>query len=103
VALILKESPVDDGLCLEFVERLRDGASLPLGSPILALRRHLSSDQGLIRTNGGERAQTGLAMMIKAFNAWLEGGTRQLMSFRVGVERMPAVVPTLPGGPAYLP
>jgi len=25
------------------------------------------------------------------------------MSFRVGVERMPAVVPTLPGGPAYLP
>lgn len=99
--LAIRESPVDDGLGLEFVERLRDGASLPAGSPILALRRYLSSDQGLIRINGGDRAQIGIATTIKTFNAWLEGSTRQLVTFRIGVERMPAVVPVVPGGPSY--
>lgn len=101
--MVMKESPVDDGLCLEFIERLRDGVGLPGGSPILALRRYISSDQGLIRTNGGDRAQVGMATTIKAMNAWLEGSSRQLLAFRVGIERMPAVVPALPNSPAYLP
>jgi hypothetical protein len=96
--LAIRESPVDDGLGLEFVERLRDGAALPNGSPILALRRFLTSEGGLIRTNGGDRAQVGIATTVKTFNAWLEGSTRQLVTFRIGIERMPAVVPTMPGG-----
>jgi hypothetical protein len=98
VIQLMRESPVDDGLCLEFVERLRDGANLKVGSPILSLRRYIIGDGGLIKANGGERAQMGMGSCIKAFNAWLEGADRTLFSFRTGLERMPAIVPTMPGG-----
>lgn len=102
VIQLMRESPVDDGLCLEFIERLRDGVNLKPDSPILVLRRYLTSDGGLIKTNGGERAQVGIGSTIKAFNAYLEGAQRQLFSFRIGLERMPAVVPFQPM-PTYLP
>jgi len=101
--LVMKESPVDDGLCLEFVERLRDGANLKPGSTILALRKYMTGDGGLIKVDGGNRPQVGLGSTLKAFNAWLEGSDRQLFTFRVGLERMPAVVPTLVNAPAYIP
>lgn len=103
VIVVLKESPVDDGLCLEFIERLRDGTNLSPGSPVLALRRFLIQDTGLPSSKHNERAAIGMATTIKAFNGWLEGGTRNVMSHRLGLERMPAIVPVLPGGPAYLP
>ena len=103
VIQLMRESPVDDGLCLEFIERLRDGANLKPGSPILSLRRYLTSDGGLIKANGGDRAQIGIATAIKAFNVWLEGGERQLFTFKTGIERMPAIVATLPNAPAYIP
>lgn len=102
VVQLMRESPVDDGLCLEFIERLRDGANLKPGSPILTLRRYLTGDGGLIKANGGNRAQMGMGSTIKAFNTWLEGGERQFFTFRTGIERMPAVVPFQPS-PAYLP
>lgn len=102
VIQLMRESAVDDGLCLEFIERLRDGANLKSGSPILTLRRYLTSDGGLIKANGGDRAQVGIASTIKGFNSWLEGGERQLFSFRMGIERMPAITPLSPS-PAYLP
>jgi hypothetical protein len=98
VIQLMRESPVDDGLCLEFVERLRDGANLKVGSPILTLRRYIIGDGGLIKANGGERAQMGMGSCIKAFNAWLDGADRTVFSFRTGLERMPAIVPTMPGG-----
>lgn len=101
--VLMKESPVDDGLCLEFTERLRDGTNLGPGSPILALRRFLMQDTGLPSSKHNERAAIGMATTIKSLNGWLEGGTRNLMSYRVGMERMPAIVPVVPGGPAYLP
>jgi hypothetical protein len=101
--VLMKESPVDDGLCLEFWERVRDGASLPIGSPILVLRRFLTQDTGLISSKTNERAAIGIATILKAFNGWLANDTRSLVSFRVGVERMPEILPTVPGGPRYVP
>jgi hypothetical protein len=104
VIQIMRESPVDDGLCLEFIERLRDGANLKPGSPILTMRRYLTSEGGLIKVTGGERPQIGMGSTIKAFNAWLEGADRHLFSFRIGLERMPAVVPVVPHpAPTYIP
>jgi hypothetical protein len=95
---LMRESPVDDGLALEFIERLRDGVNLKNGSPILALRRYITGDGGIIKLQGGARPQVGLATTLKAFNAYLEGAERQLFMFRIGIERMPAIVPVMPGG-----
>jgi hypothetical protein len=45
-----------------------------------------------------------MATTIKGFNSYLEGSTRQLYTFRIGIERMPAVTPALvPDSPAYIP
>jgi hypothetical protein len=43
-----------------------------------------------------------MATTIKAYNAYLDGSDRQLFAFRIGVERMPAIVPMQPS-PAYIP
>jgi len=92
--VILRTWPgVSPGIAFEFLNSLRDGTNLPPGSPVLALRRFLSSDGGLIRTAGGERAQVGLATSVKAFNRWSAGDSSQLLMFRVGIERMPAPAP----------
>lgn len=94
LVVILRTYPgVSPGVAFEFLTALRDGTNLRPGSPILALRRFLSSDGGLIRTAGGERAQVGLATSVKAFNRWSAGDTSQLLMFRVGIERMPAPAP----------
>lgn len=87
---------VSQGVAFEFLNSMRDGVNLRPGSPVLALRRFLSSDGGLIRTAGGDRPQIGLATSIKAFNRWSAGDTSQLLMFRVGVERMPAPAPVAP-------
>jgi hypothetical protein len=103
VVQLMRESPVDDGLCLEFLERLRDGANLKVGSPLLSLRRFLTGDGGLIKSTPHDRGQVGMGTTIKAFNVWLSGGERQLFHFRTGIERMPAIVPTLVDSPSYIP
>lgn len=91
--VILRTWPgVQRDTAADFLHALREGADLSPGSPILTLRRYLSSDGGLVRANGGERAQIGLATSIKAFNRWTAGDTSQLLAFRVGIERMPAPV-----------
>lgn len=95
VIIALRDSVVDDGLCLEFLERLRDGASLAVGSPILAQRRYLIQDTGLVTQPKDERGAIGIATSIKAFNGWLEGSQRSIMVFRNGIERMPIVQPAL--------
>lgn len=91
---VLRTTPdISPTIALDFLTALRDGVNLSPGSPILALRRYLSSDRGLIYTPGGERAQVGLATTIKAFNRWSAGDTSQLVTFRVGIERFPAPAP----------
>lgn len=98
VIVAMHEGPPDDSLALEFLERLHDGASLPPGSPILALRRFLMSDGGLIRHQAGLRADVGMGVTIKAFNSWNAHADRQLAVFRAGVEPMPRVEAVMPGG-----
>lgn len=94
--VIMRSTPgVNPTTALDFLGSLRDGANLSPGSPILTLRRYLSSDGGLIRTSQGERAQVGLATSIKAFNRWVAGDSSQLLAFRVGIERMPALAPVV--------
>lgn len=96
--VVLTEGPPSHELVLEFCERMYDGANLSPGSPILALRRYCMSDGGLIRTAHGIRGDVGIAVTIKAFNAWNAGTVRELMVFRSGVEAMPAVEAVMPGG-----
>lgn len=93
IVLLRTNEDVGQSIALDFVQALRDGAALPQGSPILTLRRYLSSDGGLIRAGQGERPQIGLATSIKAFNRWAAGDTSQLLAFRIGIERMPALAP----------
>lgn len=91
VIVVLQDSDVNPALALDFLERLRDGAMLPAGSPVLALRRYLIQDTGLGTAPNSTRGAVGMATTIKAFNGWLEGSSRQVMVFRHGIERMPIV------------
>jgi hypothetical protein len=75
----------------EFVERLTDGAMLPPSSPILALRRWLVSDGGWFGTTAKVKAENTIALMIKCWNAYVLGQSRQIMVFK-GSEPMPRVI-----------
>lgn len=67
-ALMAKE--FDAEASEEFVSKLRSGADLEAGSPILALRNRIIRNK-MDRRKDSERDQLGL--LIKAWNAWLEG------------------------------
>jgi hypothetical protein len=56
----------------EFFERLRDGAELSVGSPLLTLRNRLSRER-VERRNNMPYYQLGL--ILKAWNIYREGGT----------------------------
>ncbi len=65
-----------------FMQDLNDGADLPKGSPIYALRVRL--------IDYAERKPEGahiLALTIKAWNAWINGETMQTVVWRTGGER----------------
>jgi hypothetical protein len=91
IVLLAEAENVSPDTTVDFLAALRDGTNLSPGSPVLALRRTLSSDVGLIRNRPGDRAQLGLATAIKAFNRWVVGDTSQLVTFKLGIERMPAI------------
>ncbi len=58
----------------EFFERLRDGAGLEVGSPILALRDRLHAINRDNRMRGLKTSHDHvLALVFKAWNAWREG------------------------------
>ena len=93
IVLLSEAEGISPDIAVEYMAAIREGANLGAGSPILALRRHLASDTGLVRaTRMGERAQVGLAITIKTFNKWVAGDTSAVASFKLGVERMPAIV-----------
>lgn len=93
---LLKDAGVSKQTVSQFGERLRDGAMLEPGSPVLSFRRFVMSDTGLVRTVGNMKATVGLATFIKTFNRFHLKEASQLSTFRPGIERMPLVV--LPGG-----
>lgn len=76
-----------------FADRLRSGADLKEGSPILALRR-FTENAAITKT----RVYSPLvysAVTIKAWNAWLEGRTMSVLAFRAGgknPEAFPVIV-----------
>lgn len=67
-----------------FFDRLGDGAGLPEGSPILALRNYLG--RALANATGRERlpGDLAVAIMIKAWNAYREGEMIKILSYRRG-------------------
>lgn len=94
---VLKDAGVSKPIISNFCERLRDGAMLKPGSPILSFRRFVMSDTGLVRAVGSHKATIGLGTFIKTFNRYqMPDGEVKLTTFKAGIERMPFVVP--PGG-----
>lgn len=62
--------------------RLRDGAGLEKGDPILALRNFFIREAANSRQN--LRADIAAALIIKAWNAYREGRSMELLRFKVG-------------------
>jgi hypothetical protein len=76
-------SGVEEKLVNEFVDHMYDGAELPKGSAILALRDMLA------RTGAKRRKWTReeqLALFIKALLKWIDGAEVQFLSFKTGGE-----------------
>jgi hypothetical protein len=76
-----------------FWDRVIDGAGLDKGSPILALRRFFEREARSTRDN--VRADIAAAITIKAWNAYRQGRTVELLGFKVGgakPERFPEPV-----------
>jgi hypothetical protein len=91
---ILKDAGVPKPTVSNYCERLKDGAMLKPGSPILAMRRYIMSDTGLIKVQSGHRPTVGVGMFIKTFNRFHLGeDTVRLATFKPTIERMPYVVP----------
>jgi hypothetical protein len=91
---ILKDAGVPKPTVSNYCERLKDGAMLKPGSPILAMRRYIMSDTGLVKVQGGHRATVGVGMFIKTFNRHHVGDDSvRLATFKPTIERMPFVVP----------
>lgn len=90
---LLAMSDTPAGLRGEYIERLVDGAYLRPTSPILALRRYMIADTGWSRlsTAASLRNRAGMAVVIKAFNEYLLGADRVLMSFKE-TEQFPRVI-----------
>lgn len=64
----------------EFFERLRDGAELKAGSPILVLRNRLSKERAERRNN---MPQYQLALILKAWNHYRDGRTIEKLQHTV--------------------
>lgn len=67
---------VDGFACAEFFHRLATLEELPAGSPILALHRRLSANEGL---NSRMAQRQVLAYIVMAWNAWRKGESRSIV------------------------
>lgn len=92
--VILREAGHSKEQLDNFNARLRDGAFLEPGSPILAFRRFVMSDTGLARLAKDTKSYVALAVFIKTFNAYVTGQERLLAIFKLGLETFP-----IPFGP----
>jgi hypothetical protein len=72
-ALWYRFSLVDEAHTEVFFDKLRSGADLSEGSPILALRRYSENERDRSRRRGPDFKW--VAVTIKAWNAWREGRT----------------------------
>jgi len=72
----------------EFLSRLHDGAELPAGSPILALRRYFIGG-GVQVTSHSRKAEMTLALLLKCWNDYVNKKERSIAVFKLGIEPMP--------------
>ncbi len=93
--LVMRLHPNDLGqtTVAEFFARTQDGAMLAPASPILALRRWLTSDTGYARVPGAFRRSVAIANVIKSVNDYALNRPRQVVAFRTGVEPFPEPLP----------
>lgn len=75
---------IDAGDAEFFFARLVDGIGLEAGSPILALRGYIS--RAIANATGRQKipADLAIALLIKAWNAYREGTSVQVLTFRRG-------------------
>lgn len=92
----IHESGASRAILHEFIDRVDDGALLPVNSPILWFRHWIINEHGYGRLNPGSRPTSGLANLIIAFNMWAAGqstppgGTH---AWRMGQQAMPVPNP----------
>ena len=92
VYLLKRDVGEDDAQVSEFLTKVKQGADLPEGDPILALRRSL-------RARSARNVRTGprhLAMFIKGWNKWvtMHDGSRpvKIIAWRTKVEDFPKLI-----------
>jgi hypothetical protein len=73
----------------EFLEKLETGTMLDVGSPILAVRRWISSETGYVRTRRDVAGFIGMANVVKSWNAYITREPMQIVSFKMGHEPLP--------------
>jgi hypothetical protein len=81
LAAYYRLSLINDEETALFFDKLRSGADLPEGSPLLALRRYSEGEiqgRGRSRTNGDFRW---VAVTFKAWNAWRDGRDIKLLAY----------------------
>jgi hypothetical protein len=64
-----------------FFDSLRSGANLDEGSPILALRRYCENERDRYRRKSAQPDFKWVAVTIKAWNAWREGRSVQVLQY----------------------
>jgi hypothetical protein len=82
IAVRYRFEQIDPKHAEAFFDSLRTGASLPEGSPILALRRYVDNERD--RTRGSRRVGPDfkwVAVTIKAWNAWREGRPVNVLAY----------------------
>lgn len=88
-----RRSAITSVLAADFFERLVDGAALPTGSPILALRRFLIAEHGYGKLDRNTRRHTALGGTLSALNATALGDAyKPAHMFRAGVDPMPKLI-----------
>lgn len=91
LTLIDMHDPEHPDARLEFVTKFETGEMLSAGSPVLTLRRWMTSEHGYGRTDRSYRGIIGIGAAIKAWNAFTAGTDLALIRIRPGRERWPVV------------
>lgn len=95
--VIMAESEhIGEAVRSEFFERLTDGAMLSPGSAILAMRRWMINESGLMAARAHERPAAFIANTIKTLNDYTSQRERQTVLWRPGREPVPVVEPIDP-------
>lgn len=90
-ALFAKLHDADHVLRAEFIDRLESGVRLDANSPILRLRRWLTSEYGYNRARSDLRGISGYGAAVKTWNAWINGEEIAQLTFKPGHERLPEI------------